>query len=245
MDAMRRAVQVGALFLGSGISLAPTAFAGTITWQLEGTIDGQEQSCAAFGGYCDPFGEIAGRLATVGIEPGVSWFARLSFSSDATAVGDENSPELVTFEGAQVEISLEVGDVSGVPGGAAGFALGLFLAPLYADYLVFDGSLVGGTAEVVLDFSQLDLLSSRYTFSRTALPTDPPDRADLDSGTSFRIGGRALVPHADIFNPGISLAPFQLIGHIDKLTRVPEPAAQALFAVGALTLSALRLRARG
>lgn len=251
MFAPRRAVHLSALLLGATICIAPPALAGTITWQLAGTIELAPQSCSVFGGFCDPYGHIADRLAEVGLEPETRWMARFSFSPSAPPVPYPTPEDVldsrVDFPEAQVFVSLELGSLEAESDASgSGYASVLLYEYLYDDVLVLGAPVFGGAGSVTLDSVQLALLSSLSAFSPFALPIDPPSIADLAEGSRLRILGRALVPGKDVFNPNLVPAPFEMTGRIESFVRVPEPSALALAGVAGLAIAKRRCgRSRG
>jgi hypothetical protein len=207
MPSARTRVWIFAVALSFLGSQAVTA--GTVTWELGGSIDISAPD------------DVAAHLASVQISVGSPWTGEVSF--DPNAVGVEIGPGQIGFANPQVQLAFAVGplSVAGPPSYAPTLAQ-VWPGTSAGDALVFsvDPVRVSGLPNVVVFGAGLTLNTAPGQFlSPNLLPADPPDVAELLSGSSFHFVAQDNLP-------GLTFpALFEIDGHITHLERVPEPGA--------------------
>ena len=215
------------------------AAAGTMTWELSGTVDWSSPDDAPYPFFPPPqeVADLQAALAAAGIAHGTPWSARISFDSDA-AGGSNGDPTVLTFPAAQTRFDFSAGSFTAATESTdTGDASGVYFGSTDGDVLTFSAPLATTAGGLIADSATLALLSFvPGVLPYGVLPADPPEAASLapfttstprgPAGTHFSVRGHILVPAADtgdIFGTGDVPASFVIAGALQSIALVPEP----------------------
>lgn len=223
-------------------ALAGSAAAGTVTWQVEGTIDLVESPFLRNPNYPELSASLEAELAALGIGVGAAWRAVLQFDSATPGVPAPYDPWYVSFADAVDGFELELASLGLAirdPGSAHTTdatqpttrlrSLG-FSIPVSSE----DADLQGIAVSIGFWTRGND------GWSDGELTDTPPDLSSL-TVAELSFSGIARFPNPDPYSPlPWADLPLTVTGTISRLEAVPEPAAGACVAAALAGIAALR-----